>query len=57
MALGWLIGLIVAAILGTTLAILIGTMNKKVVPDKRETLILGSPIFIFTGRDGIMSSL
>lgn len=35
MILGWLISTIVAAILGTTLAIIITTMNKKVVRDKK----------------------
>ncbi|WP_068676732.1 hypothetical protein [Oceanobacillus sp. Castelsardo] len=35
MALGWIISTIVAAMLGTTFATLIATMNKKVVRDKR----------------------
>ena len=35
MALGWIIGTIAAAILGTTFAILVMTMNKKVVRNTR----------------------
>ena len=35
MALGWIISTIVAAILGTTFATIIATMNKKVARDKR----------------------
>ncbi|MBU8915846.1 hypothetical protein BGM25_07370 [Bacillus sp. FJAT-29953] len=38
MALGWLIGRIAAAILGTTFAILIATMNKKVVRDYKGNI-------------------
>lgn len=34
MAIGWLVSTIVGAILGTTFATLIATMNKKVVKDK-----------------------
>ncbi|WP_100009851.1 hypothetical protein [Lentibacillus sediminis] len=35
MALGWIISTIVAAILGTTYAVLIASMNKKVARDKK----------------------
>ncbi|WP_042464173.1 hypothetical protein [Neobacillus dielmonensis] len=38
MALGWLIGTIAAAIIGTTFAILIATMNKKVVRDYKGNI-------------------
>jgi hypothetical protein len=35
MGLGWLIGIIVAVLLGTTFAMLIATMNKKVVKNQK----------------------
>lgn len=35
MALGWLMGLVVSGILGTTFVLLIATMNKKVVRDNK----------------------
>ena len=38
MGLGWLIGLVAAAILGTTFAALIITMDKKVVRDKKGNI-------------------
>ncbi|GGP09549.1 hypothetical protein [Oceanobacillus neutriphilus] len=35
MTLGWLLGMIAAAILGTTFGIMIGTMNKKVARNRK----------------------
>lgn len=47
MALGWLISTILAAVLGTTFATLIMTMNKKVVRDRKGGIDFGKSDIYF----------